>query len=207
MANIALRLATLSVNDVITLAMRVHDKMSALAAVFVTPPVLLVDFADQISDLQAAQQENTVDPSKSKTVIRDLKLKDVNFSLTILGKYVQVTSKGDPTVIQSAGFDLRRTGPRKYPTIDPPILGKLSYTSNLGEIKLQWKRIFNARAYEIQYCLDPMTFDGWQHAGFTIGGLSKVGDLPSGQVVWFRVRSIGAPGGSEWSPAASIRVS
>jgi hypothetical protein len=207
MAKIALRLETLTIDEIITLARRVHDEMSANAATFTDPAVPFVESLTQIDDLQDAQQ-NMLDGGKSVTVIRNNRLDLVVETLKLQAGYVQLLSKGNAETLQLAGFDLAKRGPRKYLTIDNPVIRKVVNTLQAGEVKLTWTRIKNAKMYQIQVCAStPVTEDAWTDYGYAFGAVTIVTGQPSGKFVSFRVRAMGAAGISDWSAPVEKRVS
>jgi hypothetical protein len=194
-----------SVTEQINYALNVHTLMTANASTFATPPIVMVDFLGQITDLQAAQA-STLGKALANTTLRDVALATVNSSLKKLAAYVQVVTDGVKELVELSGFGVKVSGPRVYPTVDTPILGMLSNTKLSGEVKARWVPIKNARAYEIQTCKDPITFDGWKQYGHSVGAQKIISNLTPGGITWIRVRAISAAGDSDWSAPVSKRI-
>jgi hypothetical protein len=205
MNKVALRLNTLSVNDKINYARNVHLLMGTNAATFATPPVTMANFLTQIEDLETTQGA-TADGSKANKTLRDMALAVLESSLKLLAKYVEVVANGATDVIQLSGFSLKTDAPRKYTTIEATNILSLTNTELFGEVKLRWAKIKNAKTYQVHYCFDPLHDEGWKEIGFSLGTTKVIKGMPSGQIVWFRIKAIGAAGESEWSPAVSKRI-
>jgi hypothetical protein len=205
MAKIALRLNTQKISEKITLALRVHDMMSADAGLFTAPVPTLAAFRTQITDLQDSQQRS-IKGSVADTIDRDQKLAIVEASMKNLALYAQSVSNGDPAVLVSAGFDLAKPGV-KYTSTETPLMLAAANTPLSGEVKLRWSRIVNARLYEVQSSNEPASEDAWEHYSYASGGRLTVVNQPSGGIKWYRVRALSAAGASDWSSPISKRVS
>jgi hypothetical protein len=206
MAKIALRISNVPVAQVIIAARKIQENMTVNAGPFATPPVLMATFLTQIDDLITAEQK-TILGGVADRVSRDNALAIVEDSMKKLANYVQIESDGDHEIILSAGMDIAARGPKKYDTVPVPTELVTSLGNSMGEIKLRWKRGRTRLQFEVQWNVNPEAEDTWKLAHFTTSSRTKITDLPSGQDVWFRVRSYGTKGlVSDWSTPVKQRV-
>jgi hypothetical protein len=206
MAKIALKISNLSVANLVIAAKKIHENMTANAGPFATPPVLMATFLTQIDELITAEQK-TILGGVADRVSRDNALAIVIDSMQKLANYVQIESDGDHEIILSAGMDIAGRGPKKYDTVPVPTELVTSLGHSLGEIKLRWKRGRNRLQFEVQWNVNLETESTWKLAHFTTASRTKIVNLPSGQDVWFRVRSYGTEGlVSDWSTPVKQRV-
>jgi hypothetical protein len=205
MARVALRLKETKVPDRIVLANRIHEFMSANAATFDSPFITMAALLAQIGLTETAVQ-NAIEGSKADKAIRKAEVKKLDSMLSKLAAYVQVVSDGDEVIIHSAGMSVANEGPRKYPTIETPegLLAKIS--PNPGELRFRWNAIRNAGGYEVQWCPNPLNDGGWKDYSHVSASNILLQGLPSGQMVWLRVRAFSAAGESAWSAPVTSRV-
>jgi hypothetical protein len=206
MSIIALRLKEKSVDQLIPFALEFQSNLTANAAVFATPPVALSDFQSNIDALQTAQQ-STIMGGVPETVVRNEKLKLVLDNIKQLARYVELVSNGNLETIMLAKLPLRRRGPQRYENLETPQI--VSADSLYSETaSLRWKKISNAKAYEVEYCQDPITADGWKKAPIISAARTVVNGLIRKEEYWFRVRALGSQGiVSNWSSPAKQLVS
>jgi hypothetical protein len=206
MSRVALKLNTLTVDEKLTLARRIHENLVSNAATFAGLAVLPADLLLQINSVDAAHQK-TLNGGKAETTIRNTELKVLKQMLTTLAANVQAISVGDATIINQAGMDVAAIGPKMYESITP-ITGLEAFATDMpGQLRLRWDSDKYAKAYAIQYSVGTFTEDTWKNGLYCTRSQMVIPNLPSGQVVWFRVLSICAAGVSAWSEPVSKRVS
>jgi hypothetical protein len=205
MSIIALKLKEKSVDQLIPFALELHSNLTANATVFATPPVALSDFLSGIDALQTAQQA-TIMGGIPETVVRNEKLKLVLDNIKQLARYVELTSNGNVETIMLVKLPLKRRGPQRYENLEAPlaVTTESLYTESAS---LRWKKVRNAKAYEVEYCPDPITADGWKRAPIISAARTVVNGLTRKEEYWFRVRALGSQGiVSNWSSPAKQLV-
>jgi hypothetical protein len=111
-----------------------------------------------------------------------------------LGGFVQAQSKGDPGIILSGGFQVRKGG--------SPVeqLGNVQnfrpLLSNFeGDVLLRWNTVPYATNYQVfANSSDPLDPNGWELVAFTSQSRYTVEALESGKFYWFRVQALGRKG-------------
>jgi hypothetical protein len=129
-------------------------------------------------------------------------LKDL---LRELAHYISLKSKGDPSMILSTGFGIRK----KYSTSSAPqspVIKKIERTSKEGEVLLRWSPIKNAVSFSVEITQGkPQNPDTvWTQVGYTSKSKFTVTQLTRGQDYYFRVQSIGRKSHSGYSPTKTI---
>ena len=118
---------------------------------------------------------------------------------------VQKASKGDPAIIASFNMPVKSPSTPLGPL---PQVQNLSLTmgDNPGELDSQWDPVYGRMSYQIQYCVDPMSDDGWTDLTPCSASKTTLTGQTSGSRVWLRVRAVGAKGlPGPWSnPVAKI---
>jgi hypothetical protein len=205
MATVALKMSKLNPAALLVLANRIHEQMSTNAGTFATPYVTMVVLLTQIDGTALAVQ-NCIGGGKITRAIRKQEVTKLKKMLSDLARYVQSVSDGEETVINLAGMEIKTRGPRKYESINAPegVVAKLTFTP--GVVRVSWKAVRTVTNYEIQWCPDPLTEDGWKKATTSTASRTLVEGLPSGQIVWFRVKGFSAAGESAWSAVTNSRV-
>jgi hypothetical protein len=205
-SRIAMRLKGQTVTEIINLALKVHDQMTAAGGTFATPAVPFAQLLTQITTLQAGQQK-AIDGSRADTIARDQALEIVIDSLKKMAHYVQIESDGDPAIINQAGFELAKSSRQVYDATETPMLKSAAGTPLAGELKLRWKKVVNARMYEVQISQTlPTSEDSWNHYSFPAFTSVVIKGQPSGKLIWMRVRALSAAGTSDWSSVMDKRV-
>jgi hypothetical protein len=205
MSIIALKLKEKTVDQLIIFALEFQSNLTANAAIFTTPPVPLADFQSSIEALQSAQQA-TLMGGIPETVLRNEKHRQLLNDITQLARYVELIANGNVETVMLVKLPLRRRGPQRYEFLDTPQM--VSIESLYSEsASLRWKRIANAKAYEVEYCPDPITADGWKRAPIISAARTVVNGLTRKEEYWFRVRALGSQGiVSNWSSPAKQLV-
>lgn len=205
MTKIALKLDKRNPDGLITFALDIHTRMLENAAIFTTPPIALSDLKSSIDALQTAQNE-TLMGGKITFITRNEKREEVRTALRKLANYVENVANGDPTTVALAGMSLKRRGPGRYTFLDQPVAFRGAGIAN-GRVALRWKKVDYTKAYEVEYCADPIVDDKWQQAPLISASNTIVDGLTRKEDYWFRVRSCGLKGlVSEWSNPVRVLV-
>jgi hypothetical protein len=129
--------------------------------------------------------------------------------LTDYGNAVNLTAKGDPSIVVASGFPSYETSrpadpsPPAAPTGLRLVPGDVS-----GEAIARFHAPRAASISEVQTnTADPNNEASWHFAGMFNGGKAVLGGLAPGTVLWVRVRTAGIKGVmGAWSDPAKIMV-
>jgi hypothetical protein len=190
------------------LAHNIHDKMTANAATFATPPVTMAALQTLADDydakLIARASRATADVLAFNTA-RD----ELEQSLAVLGNYVNGVAKGDAVIVEQSGFPSYTTG-HTVDTAPPaaPTDLRLRQGDLSGTIVARYKPERQPSTNEVQTCTsDPNVEGNWTTKGMFQGGRAELDGFTPGGVVWVRVRTVGLKGVmGAWSDPAQIRV-
>mgnify|MGYP001552175980 CR=1 FL=1 len=123
-----------------------------------------------------------------------------------MAAYVQCRSQGDRAVIMSAGFDVKGKRQPSEPLEAPKNMRALR-TDFPGVVKLRWGGVKHKQVYEVQVTSgDPSDPGAWRMLVQTGRNHFVVGELPSGQVHYFRAKALGALGAGPLSGIASAKA-
>jgi len=206
MRQIALKLRKLSADAVVTRANDIHEKMTANAAIFDTPPITMADLASAIDNLSKAQHL-TLMGGKAATIARNERRKELEDILKVLASYVITISRGNEETYSLAGMEAKRRGPLRYDFLDTP--GNLRSESVYGEaVLLRWGKVANAKSYEVEYTKDPSVDSAWTRTPIVSASRTLIHGLALKEQYWFRVRATGSQGMvSGWSETKKQIVS
>jgi hypothetical protein len=167
---------------------------------FTSPNPTLAVVATATNNLEAAEikaktggKEDTANMYDKEEILDQL--------VKQLSVYVESVANNNPataeTVILSSGFEIKSKGTREvlYFTVVP--------TGNPGEVRLQIKA-GNRVVYEFQISIDITNEANWHT--FNIGTRSRIvkGELAPNTRYYFRARTLGSTGPSEWSEIRSV---
>jgi len=206
MRQIALKLDRLSADAVITLANDIHEKMTVNATIFATPPIAMADLATAIDSLSTAQHL-TLMGGRAATIARNERRKELEEMLKVLASFVVTVSRGNEETYSLAGMPAKRRGPQRYDFLETPT--DLRSESIYGEaVILRWKKVANAKSYEVEYTKDPSIDSGWTRTPIVSAFRTLVHGLALKEQYWFRVRATGSRGiVSAWSETKKQIVS
>ena len=171
---------------------------------FTTPAPSLASITTAATALEtaynAAQTARQV--AKSLTSAQQVKDAALDFLLTQEANYVQNTSNGDRTKIESSGFGVRNT---------PAPIGPLAMVTDLavapsqneGSADLKWKPVHGAKSYLIERAPDATTL-AWNGIAAPTKARASVNTMTPGQKYWFRVAGVGAAGPGPWSEEVAM---
>jgi hypothetical protein len=202
MSTVVLNLNNLKVDEKVTFAMKVHDRMTANAGTFAEPDVEMPALLTKAEALQTAQA-NAINGGKLEKAIRDAAELDLEQALRKLANYVENVSEGNEVLIGQAGMVARRPRVALIPDTPAPAELRTGNTIISTEVKLKWKKASNIQGHEIQVCPHPITEDGWKLVKHSTRSRVVIPGLEAGKTYWFRVRGFSAAGTSEWSAPVS----
>ena len=207
-AHIKLDLSRMSVPDQIALGRRIiaglngsnlSDKTTLVAQIAAATDALESDEAD--AKLQAAEAKAaTAKRDETETTFADV--------MGAVAGDVERQTDYDGAQMESLGYALASTN-RASATMTKVLNLQLSEGDHAGQLHAQWKPIKGSRSYEVQVQANDallMGDENWKNGAIATGSKCELNGLPSHQLVWVRVRAIGA--GSDnfgpWSDAVSM---
>ncbi len=118
--------------------------------------------------------------------------------------FVNHSSDGNPELIKSAGFALRKRNNKPRELSNPQEL-KVKRTENSGEFILRWKPVKNSRSYLVQTrTKKPETDSIWDTRAFSTRSRCVIDQLKPGKTYWIRILAVGAKGVSQPSKIIEI---
>ncbi|RYZ31960.1 MAG: fibronectin type III domain-containing protein [Sphingobacteriales bacterium] len=189
--------------ELLVFARNIHFSMTDQAAVFTLPPVAMADLLVDINALSKAI-EDALGGGKKYISLRNSAVRKVREDLMDLAAYVQIVSKGDKDIILSAGMEVAKVGPRRYEDVGVPVdVRSKAVGSNI--IVVSFRKVRNARNYQIEMCEGQLTADGWKQVQINSTTSAYIPNLITGKVYYFRVRSLGTETmKSNWSDITHI---
>jgi hypothetical protein len=203
MAKIKLNLFSLTEEQLLQKALDIKSGLTGNAN-FTTPTpsiaavtTLITTAQSQLTACNAAQAA-----AKQATTDKNTAMDALRTALATWGDYVQLTSGGDVSKIQSARIDVQSA---RTPTVIPNQVMNLAITAsdNAGELDLQWDSLPNAKSYEIQISPDPVTATSWVSQPSVTRSQASITGLTSGARMWVRVRAVNAAGQGPWADVAT----
>lgn len=108
--------------------------------------------------------------------------------------FVNHSSDGNPELITSAGFDLRKRNNKPLKLPNPQEL-KVKRTENSGELSLSWKPVKNSRNYLVQTRTKKPEKDSvWDTRAYSTKSRCTIDTLKPGKTYWIRILAVGAKG-------------
>jgi hypothetical protein len=89
--------------DLVPVGKTLHDKMTANAATFTTPPVTMAALQTLIDTFEDKLSKNS-SHAIADTIAFNIARNDLEVALGDLGNYVNIEAKGDPAIIEKSGF-------------------------------------------------------------------------------------------------------
>ena len=164
------------------------------------------------ADLAAFQAlaNATAAGDRTQVVAREAARRTLAQDLAQLAHYVQMTAKGDTTLLATTGFPLKQKAPRTLAPSLPPAPGRfrLAHGPVSGMLVVSAGRVTGAGGYEVQTATaDPTVEASWTDAG-TFKNCRRIAlaDLTVGKVCSVRMRALGAAGFGAWTSVESLMV-
>lgn len=178
--------------DKVAKALLVETKMTGNAN-FPTPDPTMLELKAGREKLEVAIVE-AAGGDHAKIFERNVAEAELDQLLVREALYVSNVAQGDPVVILSSGFELRKEPSPKGPLPAPTELR--AQTGLLpGDVKLRWKPEDGAYYYQVEgSTTDPNDGGTWKLVGMTsAASFDSTGNTP-GKYVWYRVACLGAAG-------------
>lgn len=186
----------------------IHDKLSAHADTFPTPPVAMPDL-QQTLDAYAAALVAKAGRASASYAAFDAVRAQLEGLLSQLGHYVNHVAQGDAMIVEKSGFPSYSTArPPDFSAPAAPENVRLSHGVASGTIKALYRPARPRSQNEVQTCTgDPGVQENWSQFGFFSGGRAELTGLTPGMYVWVRIRTAGLRGVmGAWSDPAKIMV-
>jgi len=199
MADIKLSLTRISVMELRSLAFLVADRMDGNPSfpAPVVPPAELRADSEILLDLISIAREG----SKLDLLKRNKQVGMVMDMLKHQADYVRTVAQGDPLVLSSSGFALRKErAPITHLGVPQNLRCRIA--DRPGCVDLRFDSVRGAHAYQIWTCSnDPLVESNWKVAGMTTRTRYTVTKLASAHYHGFRVNAVGAAGEGAMSNA------
>jgi hypothetical protein len=186
-------------NDIPAYAQFIHDSMKK-SRFFPAPPVPLATLEAAIVALRAAQSA-TLTRAKGTAENRNAKLAKVKGYLESLLVYIQSVAEFSPgnaaEVVLGSGMSLKKPG-----LFDKPAL-RVKQRPGSGTVLLIAKSAGDRASYEWQYSRDGRA---WIDSTPTRQAKTTLSGLPAKSLAYFRFRSLGKKGLSDWCDVVSFFV-
>jgi hypothetical protein len=186
-------------NDIPTYAQFIHDSMKK-SPFFPDPPVPLATLAADIAALRAAQSV-TLTRAKGTADDRNAKLVKVKGDLETLRVYVQTVAEFSPgnaaEIVLGAGMNLKKPG-----LFDKPVL-RVKQGPGAGNVVVIAKAADDRASYQWQHSRDGLS---WTDSPPTRQARTTLSGLAAKSLWYFRFRSLGKKGLTDWCDAVSFFV-
>lgn len=190
------------------IAQNIHDKMTANAVTFATPPVTMTALQTLVTDYDQKLVARAGRATADVIAFNDVRA-SMEETLAVLGNYVNGVAKGDAGIVEKSGYPsydttkIVDTSPPAAPTDLRLRQGDLS-----GTIVARYHAERQRSTNEVQVNTgDPNSETDWHQKGMYQGGRAEMSGFTPGGVVWVRVRTVGLKGVmGAWSDPAQIRV-
>ena len=177
-----------------------------------TPPIpnMAATIAELVTAQAAAKTANDA-YEQAKAALASLKTVRDNAADALRTKLGETAtkaaseSKGDPTMLQAAGYQLANATPPPTPGVVQPLNLVVTAGDMDGAVDVSCDPPAHTRTFEWQVTTgDPMT-GPYHTAKQTSASSTTLTGLTSGSRIWVRVRAIGTKGEGPWSdPATKI---
>jgi hypothetical protein len=173
-------------------------------AAFPTPNPTLVAITTALTDFQnALAMPGRTDARNAAVATTRVKLETL---LQQLAANLELTPNVTDAQLATTGFDLPKVRTKTDAPVEAPGNVRLKSTGTSGQVQVLCDSVERAKAYEVQFTLDPNA-SSWTDAGtfpntrsIAIPGLQRAKDY------WVRVRAVGPTGAGAWSDPATILV-
>ncbi|MBL0309800.1 MAG: fibronectin type III domain-containing protein [Bacteroidetes bacterium] len=178
---------------------------------FTNPDPTLADVTTAVDAAHQALLDvaNTKGAYTAAVEVQDLREKALVEIVTRLGNYIETTSGGDKTIIESLNLKTKEQG-NASPL--PPRVADVGLTQgdNQFEIDIHWHRIsklYNIQSFQIRYAIGDAVPSSWLTYDKTTrkSSITFVGTQENVRV-WIEVRAVNATGDGPWSEVATIVI-
>jgi hypothetical protein len=204
MARVKTNLSHMNVPNEVAFTRQVVTKMTGNAT-YPTPAPALAALTTGANDLETAYNAALAARISSKQATSNMHAKQKALSALLIQEaaYVQNTSAGDQTKIESAGFEVSNAN-TPIGALPAPQDVELDANVNPGNMGVRWKTVHGAASYIVERATDGPSLDYITVATPTIAK-ALVNTMASGTRYWFRIAAVGAAGPGEWTlPVSKI---
>ena len=172
---------------------------------FPTPPVDLTALNASLSAYIAAVAA-AVEGGTNAKAVRDKQRKLIIQDLRLLAVYVEKNCNDEMTVFSTSGFTAKTRGKSASGPIAVPLIRKVDYGQNSGQILVYIKAVSGAYSYNVRYAVMTGTTPGaWTTIpAATVLKAVTIGNLTPGTTYGFAVQALGSQGYSDWSDPTTI---
>jgi hypothetical protein len=159
-----------------------------------------------LMEAYATALHDASDGGKDRTRAKNKAKDDLTDALSVLGKMIDIKSKGDESYITGTGFDVQKPNARK--TIDflePPTGFTMVNDPRKGAINLKWNRVEGA----MMYAFEELDKDNkWQNGRYNNLTAMQLTGFELGTQKTMRMKAIGPNMvTSDWTEPVSVWVS
>ena len=204
MSKVKTNIRKLNIPQKIAQARTVVTKLTGNAS-FPTPAPALAAVTTGADNLEAAYNAAIAGRITSKQLTSAMKDKEAALDALIIAEaaYVQTTSNGDKTKIESAGFETANPA-SPIGALPAPENVELDANVNPGNMGVRWEPVPGAASYLCQRAAQADVLDYVTVATPTSTKVT-VNTMSSGTRYWFRIAAVGAAGPGEWTlPVSKI---
>jgi hypothetical protein len=196
--------STLKPSDLAALTTTVIKGMTGNTA-FPTPPVDLTALNTALNSYSAAVAA-ALDGGKNAKAVRDKQRKLVIQDLRLLAVYVENNCNEDMTIFSTSGFTAKTVVKAAPGPIATPVIRKVDYGQNSGQILVYMKAVPGAYSYNVRYAVMTGTTPGaWTTLPIaTVVKAVTMGGLTAGTTYGIEVQALGSMGYSDWSDTTTI---
>ena len=172
---------------------------------FPTPPVDLATFKAAIDSLSTLVSE-AADGGKKVIAEKNKQRETVIQMLRMLGRYVEVASKGELATFQTSGFQPASTTKATAQPLAEKIR-KIAHGSNSGQLIVWIRAIRGAQCYDMRYAVlaNGATPASW--TTLTVTGVKSpvvLQNLTPGTTYAFQARALTKEGYTDWSDSVTF---
>lgn len=168
----------------------------------------------QLNDVLAEYRRNYTDGTVRDTVktrARNAARTTLEGLLHQLAPYLELIAQGNPIMLESTGYDLRRPTIRSPASNEPlsaPTEFRVTRGRVSGTLEVHMARLNGAVSYEVSISQGDGSPSGeWKHVITSVSGLRiLLQGLPPGESFWVRARGIANKGPGLWTDPIKVMV-
>jgi hypothetical protein len=188
------------------IAEKIQSARAVLTKLGTPPPTAYTALAAALKTAtdKLEADSNSYDASESTTsgllTVRDTSESAFDAAFGALGGQVQVTTKGDPTAINDAGFDVRAQASTPPDSLDAVHAFTVTTSNESGVFDFTWDKLDGAKTYELRGRKQSDPAGQYSYTKTTTKTRLRAGGFDSGGAYEFSIRAHGAgEAESPWS--------